>query len=384
VNLLPQPDPGAPTTVSLAPGPEAMSERRRHATSQSPDDHTMSFQVLGGPPDDPTADRWGDFLARADFPCHYVTPSFFHEPQFRSQEPFAILVSQGTRIVAVATGLLAGRSIECGLQSRPQLSIDPTADRGLVARTLATAFELAYGSARSVTVIAWSPLPELTLTGFSERVYGGEGGIILLDLRRGPDALFREFSESRRANIRKATRRGVQVVEASTEADVAGYYPIYCEWSRSKGHVPVPYPLFRETLEVRANRRLFLARHDGATIAGVVVRFCPGGVIEFAANASLKSDQSMRPNDLLHWRIIEWACAQGFVTYSLGGAHLFLRRFGGTVASTYQYRLDRTLGKRLELRDRLAAAARSSWKRLPEPLKRAIRPVYPGAVSGQD
>jgi CelD/BcsL family acetyltransferase involved in cellulose biosynthesis len=176
----------------------------------------------------------------------------------------------------------------------------------------------------------------------------------------------------------------VQVVEASTEADVAGYYPIYCEWSRSKGHVPVPYPLFRETLEVRANRRLFLARHDGATIAGVVVRFCPGGVIEFAANASLKSDQSMRPNDLLHWRIIEWACAQGFVTYSLGGAHLFLRRFGGTVASTYQYRLDRTLGKRLELRDRLAAAARSSWKRLPEPLKRAIRPVYPGAVSGQD
>jgi hypothetical protein len=335
----------------------------------------MNFEILTAEPDGPTADAWRDFLTRADFACHYVTPDFFREPQFKNRQPFAVLIWEGPRLVAVASGIVDERTVQCGVQSRPQLSIDPSADRTTVARTLAEAFDHVHGKARCVTLIAWSPLPELTLAGFRERVYDGEGGIVLLDLRRGPDALFREFSESRRANIRKAMRRGVQVVQASTEEDLAEYFPIYCEWSQSKGQVPIPYPLFHETLLVRANRRLFLARHGGATIAGVTVRFCPGGVMEFAANASLKADQSLKPNDLLHWRVIEWASAQGFVTYSLGGAHLFLRRFGGTIVKTYQYRLDRTFGKRLELRDRLVAAARSSWKRLPEPLKRGIRNI---------
>jgi hypothetical protein len=344
----------------------------------------MNFEILTAAPDVRTADVWRDFLTRADFACHYVTPEFFREPQFKSRGPFAILISEGGRIMAVASGILDGRTVQCGLQSRPQLSIDPTADRTMVARTLAEAFEQTHGRARCVTVVAWSPLPELTQADYRERVYDGEAGIVLLDLRRGPDALFREFSESRRTNIRKAMRRGMQVVEASTEEDIAAYFPIYCEWSRSKGHVPVPYPQFRETLEVRSNRRLFLARHEDATIAGVVVRFSPGGLVEFAANASSKADQSLRPNDLLHWKIIEWASAQGFTTYSLGGAHLFLRRFGGTVVSTYEYRLDRTLGKRLELRDRLLDAARSSWKRLPEPLRRRIRNIDAGAASRQD
>ena len=332
----------------------------------------MRFEILTAEPTGSTEDAWGDFLTRADFACHYASPGFFRDPVFRDRQPFAVLVWEGSCLVAVANGTSDRRTVECGLQSRPQLSVDPNADRAAIARTLADALDHVPGNPRCVTVTAWSPLPELTLAGFSERVHAGEGGIVLLDLRRGPEALFREFSESRRTNIRKAMRRGVEVVEATTEQDIAEYYPIYAEWSHLKRQAPVAYPLFREIIQARSNRRLFLARHEGVTIAGVSVRFCGGGVIEYASNASLKADQSLRPNDLLHWRVIEWAAAQGFPTYSLGGAHLFLRRFGGRIVNTYGYRLDKTFGKRLEWRDRLVSAARSSWKHLPDGLRQGI------------
>jgi len=76
---------------------------------------------------------------------------------------------------------------------------------------------------------------------------------------------------------------------------------------------------------------LLLARYNGGVIAGVVLRFFPGGVVEVAANYSLKGALHLRPNDLLYWRAIEWSCAEGLTRCSLGGANLFLQKFGGKI-----------------------------------------------------
>ena len=334
----------------------------------------MTFDILTGPPDQPTNDAWKNFLTRADFPCHYVTPAFFTEPQFRTRHPFAVLIRDGSSVVAVATGLMDGRTAQCGLQSRPQLSFDPTADRAEIARTLSQALVHVHEHAACVHIVSWSPLPLLQANAFREHVFSGDAGIVLLDLKRGPDALFREFAKGRRANIRKAMRHDIEIIDDGSDADLESYYAIYLGWCQTKQQPPLPYPLFHETVRLRANRRLFLAKHKGIVIAGATVRFCPSGVMEYSANASLKEYQPLCPNDLLHWRIIEWACAEGLRTYSLGGAHFFLRRFGGTLVNTYQYRLDRTFGKRIEMRERLLAVARWSWKHLPVNLKTRIKP----------
>ena len=89
---------------------------------------------------------------------------------------------------------------------------------------------------------------------------------------------------------------------------------------------------------LKNNRLLLLARHEGKVIAGVVIRFFPDGVMEYAANSSLQSALHLRPNDLLHWRAIEWGCREGMTHYSLGGAHLFLRKFGGEIVPTTRHR----------------------------------------------
>jgi len=62
----------------------------------------------------------------------------------------------------------------------------------------------------------------------------------------------------------------------------------------------------------------------------------------------------LRPNDLLHWRAIEWACAEGLTKYGLGATSLFLRKFGGEVVPTTRHRLDRTLFRRHTVGDWVA------------------------------
>jgi hypothetical protein len=333
----------------------------------------MTFDVVTAPPAPAVEAAWREFLARADYACHYVTPALLAEPQFRHRRPFAVLIRERSSVVAVATGLVDGRTVQCGLQSRPQIAIDPSADQAAIGRTLAQALIQAHDDAAAVQIVSWSPLQALHGHEYREQVFTGERGIVVLDLERGVDALVRDFWKGRRTNIKKAIRVGVEVTGDPDDADLASYFAIYLEWCRTKQQPALSFEVFRESVQLRANRRLFLAKYNGVVIAGATIRFCPGGVMEYSANSSIKEHQHLRPNDILHLRIIEWGCAEGIKRYALGGAHLFLRQFGGTIVNTYQYRLDRTLGKRIEMRERLVAAARWSWKRLPDPIRTRIK-----------
>jgi Acetyltransferase (GNAT) domain len=93
-------------------------------------------------------------------------------------------------------------------------------------------------------------------------------------------------------------------------------------------------------------------------------------VVEHAGGSSLASTLHLRPNDLLHWRAIEWACAEGLSKCSLGGHSLFLRKFRGEVVPTIRYRLDLSLFRRHIIRDWTA-------ERVEE-----IRPFVPPRVVG--
>ena len=125
---------------------------------------------------------------------------------------------------------------------------------------------------------------------------------------------------------------------------------------------------FHQTIALKNNRLLLLARHEGKIIAGVVIRFFPHGVMEYAANSSLQDALHLRPNDLLHWRAIEWGCREGMTHYSLGGAHLFLRKFGGEIVPTTRHRLDLSIFRRFAIGDWIADRAERA------------RPLIPGSA----
>jgi hypothetical protein len=162
---------------------------------------------------------------------------------------------------------------------------------------------------------------------------------------------------------------GVQVRQASLE-DLPEYYPILKAWSEQKG---LPCPSFEfqlESFRLTDNRRLFLASHEGKIIAGSSVRFYQGHTAEYSWNVSLPESRHLRPNDLLQWRILEWACQQGIHTYFLGSAHEFAQKYSDRIIPTYRYLKDTTFFKTHTRKENLTRAISQN---LPAGLKEKLK-----------
>lgn len=330
----------------------------------------MSWTNLHEFPNPDVETAWREFLDRADFSAHYVSPEYFREPFFREKNPFATLAWHDGKVVGVATGLHESGQVACGLKSRPQCCFDKSVEPGVVAAGLAEGLLAEAGSETLISLYSMAPLDELVTSGYRCEK---QEGVVVLDLTRGADALFKDFSSNRRTNVRSASKRGIEVATASTRADFEAYYEVYAKWCTRKMQEPVRFETFEEALLLTKNRRLFLARFEGKVIAGVVIRLAPRGMIEYAANSSLEQDLKLKPNDLLHWRVIEWACSEGYTSYNLAGAHLFLRKMGGAILPVYRYRFDRTWLRRHELKEALQHSGMKIYHALPTRLQNQVK-----------
>jgi Acetyltransferase (GNAT) domain len=318
--------------------------------------------------------RWRNFLTRADFAAHYVSPEYFCEPFVRGKRPFVVLAWQGDRVVAALSGIHEEQQLICGLMSRPQICFDNSVDLAAASDALVDGLLNEAESNKLITFYSWVPLNTLSKHGYQCKQ---EEGVVMLDLTKGPDELFKQFANTRRTDIRNAIKRGVEVVIAGTHDKFRAYYELYTDWCQRKKISPFSFEVLEEALRLE-NRRLFLARYDGKTIAATIIRLYPGTMIEYAANSSLVEYLKLRPNDLLQWRIVEWACEQGYKRYNLGGAHLFVRRMGGNIVPVYRYRFDRTWLHRYELKEALGKSGRSMFNALPSSVKMRVRLALKG------
>jgi len=348
-----------------------------------------SYHLLHRQPGGLIEALWRDCLADADFPTHYTAPEYFLEPGFRNKGPFAVLSLSGEEVTAILTGTNDGAYVQSGLSVRPQIVFSRDADRIRAMANLVEGLLAEAASAKLVDLFVWSDTATLVDPRFRKKQYEG---VVMLDLSRGPDALFRKFSENKRRNIKRAIKNGVSVEPANNPAEVSAYYSICVEWSRRKG-LPIPgEEEFHQTIALRNNRLLLFAHHAGKIIAGVVIRFSPQGVMEYAANSSLQNALHLRPNDLLHWRAIEWGCGEGMTHYSLGGAHLFLRKFGGEIVPITRHRVDQSIFRRFAIGDWIADRAEQARPLIPGRLAAVARslrglveePRNPRAKTGDD
>ncbi len=348
------------------------------AALDQPTSQGRRFLVLHEFPPPDLERSWREFLTRVEVPSHYESPEYFLDPLRQGNRPFAVLALEDDQVRGILTGFHLGKEVRSGLGSRPQICVDGTNTATNTAATLET---LAQGllaesdDADLVSVYTWSSLElgPFSAHGFRRRALQGS---VVLDLTMGADALFKQFSKDRRRNIRYAEKNGVEVREASTDQDIVDAHRVYSAWrgtDRKEVHGDWDFASFEKTMRLRSNRRLFLATFEGQVIAINIFRFCPGGLFESAANSSLDGFMNLKPNDLLQWRGIQWACAQGLRRHSLGGAHEFLVRFGGSVVPTLRYRLDRTLFRRHDLKEDLNAKARSILSSAPPGVDQTVR-----------
>jgi CelD/BcsL family acetyltransferase involved in cellulose biosynthesis len=220
----------------------------------------------------------------------------------------------------------------------------------------------------------------------------------VLDLPERPEEL--RFGNARnhqriKWSVGKARKAGVEIREASTEADVAAWHRLHA--ATMQAHAVPPYPLrfFMEAwrrLAPAGLARLLLAerRADaGRTMLAGSLFVMYGTTVYYAYSGMRRDAAILRPNDLIQWNAIHRACEDGFRRYDLGavlehdqGLVLFKRKWGAEPLTRYRYYYPRGGRRRFGTPDRtelyrehggrLRAGGEAVWRRLPLPVTTAI------------
>lgn len=337
----------------------------------------MIFEIITDFPKKELEQKWHDFLHDSTYPSHYTSPRFFAMPYWKGQNPFAVLVLDGEKMVGVACGLNENKQIVSGLEVRPQVAFAKDADEAEIAETMLEGLiELGGNEGEFITLHSMKRIDAFEDLGFKSKKAKGSFEVIMLDLSEGSEEIFKNFSQSRRSDIRKAIRQNkMQISQVETLEELEELHKIHIAWCKVKEVEPDTWEEFVIAWEQKDYKRIFIARAEGKIIAGSFFRFYKNALVEYAANNSIPEYRDLRPNDLLVWKAIEWSCENGFSHFSMGGSHLFLRRFGGNIWTSYRYQFDRTLFKKHAAKEAISGLAIKTYQSLPDSTRQKIKKV---------
>ncbi|HGE70320.1 TPA: GNAT family N-acetyltransferase [Candidatus Poribacteria bacterium] len=116
-----------------------------------------------------------------------------------------------------------------------------------------------------------------------------------------------------RKAVRKAQKANLVAYEQTTEESIIKkFYPLYLLSMKRLGTPPHPSRLFLNYLNFLSdNMKLFLVDDKDATIAALL-GFVLGKRVHIIHIASDPKHWDKRPNDLVHWTFIEWACENSY------------------------------------------------------------------------
>jgi CelD/BcsL family acetyltransferase involved in cellulose biosynthesis len=146
-----------------------------------------------------------------------------------------------------------------------------------------------------------------------------------LALSPDPDTVFRIFKRTQvQQGIKKAESDGVTVRRASSLTDLDVFYSLHAQTRRRVG-TPVQPRRYFELLWKRLIEPglgfILLAYHGEAPLAGAVFLAWNGTVI-YKYSASDPASWRLRPNNLVLWKAIKWACENGYHTFDFGRTDL--------------------------------------------------------------
>jgi lipid II:glycine glycyltransferase (peptidoglycan interpeptide bridge formation enzyme) len=145
---------------------------------------------------------------------------------------------------------------------------------------------------------------------------------LLVDLPPALDDVWAGFRSNTRNRIRLATKLGVEVRIGRAE-DMSVFVGLFEETVARHGLRRAStgtFDLAWRHFGARDEMRLFLARHDGVDLSGIVVFIGgPTATYLWGGSAGSESARRLNPNQLLHWTAMQWAHERGCRTYDLFG-----------------------------------------------------------------
>jgi hypothetical protein len=142
----------------------------------------------------------------------------------------------------------------------------------------------------------------------------------VVNIEKTVDELWKSIDHNKRRNIKKAMDKGVEVVQAPNYEGLLSFYQML-QASAKRHSFAIDSLSWFETLSKVYKQgelsRVFLVKWMGKDIAGVFI-VIHGKTVYALAAGSLSEEWEVRPNDLLHWKVMEWACKQNFSKYYMG------------------------------------------------------------------
>lgn len=153
------------------------------------------------------------------------------------------------------------------------------------------------------------------------------------------DAMFNRLSKSKRQQIRKAQKNGIEVMEAAELQDIQAFYVLLQQLYRRKVHRPLFPLIFFTTFVLQKQGVLLLVKQQGKIIGGTLCAVLhPQGVMYewYAVGPAI-----------VKWATMEYAYAKGIAMLDLMGAgepgipysvRDFKLEFGGELKEYGRYR----------------------------------------------
>jgi len=142
---------------------------------------------------------------------------------------------------------------------------------------------------------------------------------VRIDLRRSVDEILASMRSATRANIRKATRKGITVRGAGAPGLVA-FGELVAETSRRQGGLATyAAEYYAEILRQFGDRgELLLAELDGEVLSGAIIIGC-GDTVAYKMGGWSGHRAGLHPNELMHWHAMQWARERGYRYYDFEG-----------------------------------------------------------------
>ena len=171
------------------------------------------------------------------------------------------------------------------------------------------------------------PFPLANLS-FS-RIFRGEGyhpivfRTLIVDLDRPIDDVWKALDKYARRGVRRARKLGVEASVARTWEEWKEYYRLHLIHARENGYPPEPHRFYEEMFKLHRKKmaRLFVSKLENRIIAGTLCLIYRENLVGIRG-ASLSEFLKYQPNNLAHWKSIEWAKENGVKIYDFDGLPL--------------------------------------------------------------
>ncbi len=193
-----------------------------------------------------------------------------------------------------------------------------------------------------------------------------------LDLTKSEEQLFENLNQKTRYNVNLAAKKGVQIVENTSEAGLEEYLQIQAETTVRQGffaHSPEYFRTMWKTLGSSGMMRIFQATYEGQVLVSWIM-FIFNGVLYYPYGASRAVHRDLMASNLMMWEMIRFGKQQGCTLFDMWGSlgpepnprdpwfgfHRFKKGYGGDLVEfvgTYDLVLNPPLYKAFRIADNL-------------------------------